>query len=427
MQRIDQEPDPPPLIGRDAELIELREHFARRPASTLSGALVFGPAGVGKFALARTFASRYGAELFPGGIWSKQMPPQDDVALRALRAVAHELLADLALKLSPRGRSLVILADSEASDRSRLSPTCELILDRAKDLSPTPSFIILRTTTFTPARRPWRVEAREIESHEGLPFGMNDQARFSVKAPAVIRLPLRSVYRSDVRRALVEGTGGSTRAVRSLVKRSGGDIRIASLILGLIQQGETAELIAQRFEPVELPSCVDLGGVPLRDPPSEMVTNAFEQVSTVGSRLADLVTSRPELIDSLTPREFEELVAELYERAGFHVELTPASRDGGFDIYARHTTPYGKLLTLIECKKYARERRVGVRLVRHLFGVVEARRAHAGVVATTTTFTRGARDFADMHSRIALQDYFALQDMLKVSPSGGAGNNADVR
>ena len=36
----------------------------------------------------------------------------------------------------------------------------------------------------------------------------------------------------------------------------------------------------------------------------------------------------------MSPRGFEELVAEMLSRLGYEVTLTPASRDGGKDIYA---------------------------------------------------------------------------------------------
>ncbi|HSE67660.1 MAG TPA: restriction endonuclease [Gemmatimonadales bacterium] len=134
------------------------------------------------------------------------------------------------------------------------------------------------------------------------------------------------------------------------------------------------------------------------------------------NELADRLAKRPELMRSLTPRQFEEFVADLYAGAGFDVELTPAQSDGGFDVYARQPAPFGSMVTLIECKQYASHRRVGVEMVRQLAGVVETEQAHAGVLATTATFTSGAQSFAERYKRIALQDYFNLQDMLMATP-----------
>ena len=85
---------------------------------------------------------------------------------------------------------------------------------------------------------------------------------------------------------------------------------------------------------------------------------------------------------SLTPRQFEQVVAELLEKQGYDVELTPPSKDGGKDIYVAKKTSLGRFLYLVECKKYGRGRPVGVELIRQLYGVVEQERVNAGIGAT---------------------------------------------
>jgi restriction system protein len=42
----------------------------------------------------------------------------------------------------------------------------------------------------------------------------------------------------------------------------------------------------------------------------------------------------PRALYALSPRQYEEVVAELLARRGYSVELAPISRDGGCDIYA---------------------------------------------------------------------------------------------
>lgn len=51
--------------------------------------------------------------------------------------------------------------------------------------------------------------------------------------------------------------------------------------------------------------------------------------------------SNPDQIFELEPRRFEELVASLLAEQGFTVELTPTSRDGGYDIAAARRTDLG--------------------------------------------------------------------------------------
>lgn len=118
------------------------------------------------------------------------------------------------------------------------------------------------------------------------------------------------------------------------------------------------------------------------------------------------------------PRKFEELVAKLLERQGFTVELTPASADGGKDIYVCRTD-IGSFLYLVECKQYAPDNPVGVSVVRELYGVVEAEKATAGIVATTSRFTKGAIEFQGIvKNRLSLESYIGIQQWIKKSLSG---------
>lgn len=58
----------------------------------------------------------------------------------------------------------------------------------------------------------------------------------------------------------------------------------------------------------------------------------------------------PESLYDLSPREFEELVAAVFERNGYSVTLTPATRDGGCDVIATKNTDGIPIMLLIECK-----------------------------------------------------------------------------
>ena len=123
----------------------------------------------------------------------------------------------------------------------------------------------------------------------------------------------------------------------------------------------------------------------------------------------------PDMMRHLSPRQFEELVAELYQRAGAEVELTRAAKDGGFDVYAWQKAPFGgKYLTIIECKRNRVDRPIEVGLIRQLYGTVMAMDASVGVLATTSYFSKGARAFqAERPHRLGLQDFVSLKDMLR--------------
>lgn len=136
-------------------------------------------------------------------------------------------------------------------------------------------------------------------------------------------------------------------------------------------------------------------------------------LTEINDELIKRLASRPELMRSLHPRKFEELIAELLRDRGYEVQLTPSSKDGGRDILAIKREDIGCALTLVECKRYAEGNRVGVDVVRGLYGVVSAENATKGLIATTSYFTSGAKAFRDrVQYRLSLADFDVLQSML---------------
>lgn len=136
--------------------------------------------------------------------------------------------------------------------------------------------------------------------------------------------------------------------------------------------------------------------------------------ANINQHLIDEINTNPDTMMSLSPREFEELVADLFFREGFDVELTPESKDGGRDILAVRSDEFGSHLYLAECKRYAPNRPVGVEYVRALYGVVENEKASRGIIATTSHFTKGAKSFSlESKWRIGLRDYLSIQAWIK--------------
>lgn len=136
-------------------------------------------------------------------------------------------------------------------------------------------------------------------------------------------------------------------------------------------------------------------------------------VEDINAELLDYLSRHPEFMHELSPRKFELLVAQLFSDHGFEVEVTPATRDGGYDIFAKLRNPATCFVALVECKKYSRDRRVGVEVVRGLYGVTEMNGANQGLVVTSSFFTRGAvEEKARIGSKMELRDYDALSSWL---------------
>jgi HJR/Mrr/RecB family endonuclease len=133
--------------------------------------------------------------------------------------------------------------------------------------------------------------------------------------------------------------------------------------------------------------------------------------------IKELITalkSSPDLMREITPREFEEVVTELFRAKGFEVDLTQRTSDGGKDIIAIHTDSLGiRSKYFIECKRYAEENKVGVALVRALQGVKNTKDGpNKTILVTTSTFTSGAKKFVEHEASSKWDVTLADYDML---------------
>lgn len=129
----------------------------------------------------------------------------------------------------------------------------------------------------------------------------------------------------------------------------------------------------------------------------------FEVIS---QHLTEHLISNPDAIHQLSPRKFEELVAYLMEKQGYEVTLTKQSRDGGIDIFALKRDGFGNFLTIVDCKRYSEKIPVGIDLVRTMYGTLNIAKASHGIIATTSRFTKDAKDLAEKYRyQISLKDH----------------------
>jgi HJR/Mrr/RecB family endonuclease len=107
--------------------------------------------------------------------------------------------------------------------------------------------------------------------------------------------------------------------------------------------------------------------------------------------ITDIYKDNSTLI-TLGSREFEEVIAELLAKQGFKVELTPRTKDGGYDIIALlNYKQHNPLKFLVECKRY-NDKKVGIEVIRSFKHVVDQTNVNRGIIATTSYFTKGALD-----------------------------------
>lgn len=111
------------------------------------------------------------------------------------------------------------------------------------------------------------------------------------------------------------------------------------------------------------------------------------------ARLVDDVASATTsaALGNMTWQEFELLVGEAYRLQGYTVDQRGGTApDGGVDLVLSR----GGEKTLVQCKQW-RALKVGVNVVRELYGVMAAKGAAAGIVVTSGTFTPDAKQFAE--------------------------------
>ncbi len=155
-------------------------------------------------------------------------------------------------------------------------------------------------------------------------------------------------------------------------------------------------------------------------PPEQVV----ELVQALSIEIIRYLSSHPRELYNLRPRQFEALVAEVLASYGWEVELTPATSDGGYDIYAIAPTGVPSVTShwIIECKKYASEHSVGVELVRALYGVkTDLRIGNAMLATTSQRFTRGAAAFKASKYDLELRSYCDILEWInnyRSNPNG---------
>ena len=132
-------------------------------------------------------------------------------------------------------------------------------------------------------------------------------------------------------------------------------------------------------------------------------------------RLFDKVatTHAADAVDQLMWQDFEKLVAEAFQRDGYSVvENGGGGPDQGVDLVLRK----GNEKFLVQCKQW-KAYKVGVDVVRELYGVMAARGATGGFVVTSGTFSSDAEAFAQGRN-IQLLVGPKLQELLQRARSG---------
>jgi HJR/Mrr/RecB family endonuclease len=144
------------------------------------------------------------------------------------------------------------------------------------------------------------------------------------------------------------------------------------------------ETLAAWLVPEPYPRATDSSG-------PKIVTSEGLLVTQVSEDLRRYLSKHPDWLHTMPPRQFEELVAELFREQGWEVELTSPTRDGGYDLIALRRIGSVQLKLLVEAKRYRPDRPVGVSIVRSLYATRYLTNASQVVIATSSHVSAEAK------------------------------------
>ncbi|WP_243211227.1 restriction endonuclease (plasmid) [Klebsiella pneumoniae] len=115
------------------------------------------------------------------------------------------------------------------------------------------------------------------------------------------------------------------------------------------------------------------------------------------------------VLEQMTWDQFEKILRKFFESKGYKAALTNTGADGGVDVALEKN---GRK-EMVQAKHW-KVNRVGVSVVREIYGVVQAERMHRGFIVTSGLFTEEAREFADKVSgKVVLIDGNLLIEIIK--------------
>jgi Restriction endonuclease len=140
-------------------------------------------------------------------------------------------------------------------------------------------------------------------------------------------------------------------------------------------------LTALPFEPGI--DCIDIWPATLR---SMSINDADLGMAELGSHLRRRISD----IYSLAPNRFVELVGDVYQSLGYSVRYQPQTWDDGYDLVLLEKNSEEHIL--VQCKRWAATRTVGIAVARELLGVLLLEGAREGWIATTSHFSPTVRE-----------------------------------
>jgi restriction system protein len=346
-------PPPSPFIGRGPELEWLSQRMMPGRRLVANGVAVIGEAAIGKTALVAEALQRLGRALSP--VWfglsnlGRPEPP------------LRQILDDLSRSRS-RQRFVVVI-DRFDGGPTRASVEIYSAAMNRKNVSA----VIVTSRTEVPIRG---IEPIHLERMSGVDF----------EALLRNKLSLADVDENTSLRVLAAANGHPEA------------LSLMAVMANSMSSDQLRRVLAGDLYVANERAAKDAAAKPI--------------IVSIGNDIINRLKKEPKEVHSLTPRQFEELVLELLRDMGHEVRLTQATRDGGADILVSMKTDMGEFLCLVDAKKYRENRKIGVGMVRTLYGTLADYQASSAMLVTTSSYSKDARDMEQKHKyQLSLRDY----------------------
>jgi len=235
------------------------------------------------------------------------------------------------------------------------------------------------------------IKTKDEINSVALPAAQRRAMYTSVIAQLTLRT-ISEVIRSDAA-SIVESVVVNGH-VRSIDTRTGNEIH-PCIVTVRTTRDQLGNINLAQVDPAD---CLKGLNASLSRSPSELVPVRpileFDMVDPRFIKETDVLSTldtRPNLME-LSPKDFESLITNLFEKMGLETRLTQPSRDGGVDCVAYDPRPIFGGKVVIQAKRY--KNTVGVSAVRDLFGTMQNEGASKGILVTTSGYGQASHEFA---------------------------------
>jgi hypothetical protein len=134
----------------------------------------------------------------------------------------------------------------------------------------------------------------------------------------------------------------------------------------------------------------------------------------LNSEIFEYIAKNPNYLRQISPRAFESFLDAVFRNNGYRTVLGPGSGDGGVDIRLYGNDVIGEIVTLVQARRYAPHRPIGLEAVQALTAIIDDENANRGLFITTSRYLPCARRFAlRENSRIQLADSVSVSEWSK--------------